>query len=203
MLLVPCSKRAVQTTCCVSSWSLVACIWAMLEILGKRSGPRSHWNNWQILLVACQVGFLMTRWRFQMFWIFTPTWGRFTFLTGIVLNGLKPPTRWHNVQIVAFAEVPELFLFVFLCLGCIAILVGQLAMSRDSQWDWACATFRQTYFFLVLAVFRQLFGGLSTWNLQLGRGLTQPCKIEGLETLSNSIKTAVGMGKSSENLQVV
>ena len=55
-----------------------------------------------------------------------------------------------HVQIVPFAEVPELFLFVFLCLGCIAILVGQLAMSRDSQWDWAlsCATFRQTYFFL-------------------------------------------------------
>eukprot|EP00434_Breviolum_minutum_P029562 symbB.v1.2.026139.t1/scaffold2589.1/size75518/6 len=27
-------------------------------------------------------------------------------------------------------KVPELFLFVFLCLGCIAILVGQLAMSN-------------------------------------------------------------------------
>lgn len=160
---------AVQTTCCVSCWSLVGCIWAMLEILEKRSGP----------------------------WVKKKKNGRSFWLVNL-------DSSW---------QVPELFLFVFLCLGCITILLGQLAMSRDSQLGaLSCTTavfvlglecicwiqlnqvdsLRLAFF----SVFRQLFGGLATWNLQLGREHSQDLRVG---NLSNSIHSAVGMGKSSEN----
>ena len=36
----------------------------------------------------------MTRWWFQIFFIFIPIWGRFPFWRAYFSKGLKPPTRW-------------------------------------------------------------------------------------------------------------
>ena len=49
---------------------------------------------------------LITRWWFQIFFIFIPTWGRKSQFDSYFSNGLKPPTRlgqlanWGNWQIV-------------------------------------------------------------------------------------------------------
>ena len=40
-----------------------------------------------------------TTWWFQIFFIFTPIWGRFPFWL-IFSNGLKPPTRWSYKPII-------------------------------------------------------------------------------------------------------
>ena len=50
---------------------------------------------------------MMTRWWFQIFFIFSPTWGRFPFWRAYFSNGLaQPPTRWkmmkHGIEVFVF-----------------------------------------------------------------------------------------------------
>ena len=55
--------------------------------LGKRTSKFvwTEFSPWKYLLIS-------SRWWFQIFFIFTPTWGRFPFWRAYFSNGLKPPT---------------------------------------------------------------------------------------------------------------
>ena len=51
----------------------------------------------------------ITRWWFQIFFIFIPTWGRFPFWLFFFSNGLKPPTRsdWWNTVACGYIVHPN------------------------------------------------------------------------------------------------
>ena len=68
-----------------------------------RKASRKMWRMFfeelpleQNTVVRCGIIIIMSRWWFQIFFIFTPTRGRFPFWRAYFSNGLKPPTSYND-----------------------------------------------------------------------------------------------------------
>ena len=78
-------NHASEINCCHIRWYLA------IQILGSTG----HFVKMNLL--SGRVFLKVTRWWFQIFFIFTPTWGRFPIWRAYFLKGLKPPTRkWED-----------------------------------------------------------------------------------------------------------